>query len=81
MGSSNNFEKVIEENCEDTQIQNIFNVEKTIDDDLRLLTIALVKCFQPLGLFHDKYLNFFFTILFFGHPRPYFQCSYEKNTS
>jgi hypothetical protein len=29
-------------------------VEKVIDNDLRLLTIALVKSFQPLGLFHDK---------------------------
>jgi hypothetical protein len=29
-------------------------VEKMIDDDLRLLTIAFVNFFQPLGLFHDK---------------------------
>jgi hypothetical protein len=28
-----------------------------IIDDLRLLTIALVKRFQPLGLLHDKYFE------------------------
>jgi hypothetical protein len=32
-------------------------METMIDNDLRLLTISLVKSFQPLGLFHDKYFE------------------------
>jgi hypothetical protein len=28
-----------------------------INDDLILFTIAFVKSFQPLGLFHDKYFE------------------------
>jgi hypothetical protein len=57
--------------------ENVLDVEKMIDDDLRLLTIAPIEFFWLLRLFCDKYVkNNNFPTFFFGHPRPCFQCSY-----
>jgi hypothetical protein len=43
------------------------------------MTIALGESFRPLGLFHDKhYKKYNFPTLFFGHPRPSFECSHQE---
>lgn len=57
--------------------------EQTIDNDLKLFTIASTKKIQPLGLFRDKHFEEHnFSMLSFGHPRPSFECScIKKNTS
>ncbi len=53
--NSNKFEKIIEENCGKTLVQNILNPKQIIDDDLRILTVASREGFWPLGLFLDPY--------------------------
>jgi hypothetical protein len=37
--------------------QNVLDVEQMIDDDWRLLTIALIESFWLLRLFCDKYVK------------------------
>jgi hypothetical protein len=60
-----------------------FGCKQVIDNDLRLFTIASTKKFQPLVLFRDKHFEeYYFPMLYFGHPRPYFQCPcIKKSTS
>jgi len=53
--SSNQFEKLYDEDYASTLVENIINVEHIIDNDETSLTIAPTKCFQPFGLFHNKY--------------------------
>jgi hypothetical protein len=60
-------------------VQNILNIEQIIDDDLKTLTIVPKKGFWPLGLYYDLYSKEYnFPTLFYGIPRPYFMCSYQK---
>jgi hypothetical protein len=53
----NNFEEVIEENCENKLVQKCFGCKQMIDNDLKLFTIASTKKIQPLGLFCDNFLK------------------------
>jgi hypothetical protein len=70
---------ICHEDCIDTLMQNILNVEQVVDDNDKSITIALGKGFQPLGLFHDVHSEEYnFSMLFFGHSRPSFGCSYQK---
>ncbi len=55
INSLNNFEKIIKEDCINTLVQSVLDVEQMIDDDLRLLTIAHIKSLWSLRLFCDKY--------------------------
>jgi hypothetical protein len=73
------FEKVVDEDCTYTLMQNILSLEHVIDDNDKLLTITPIEGSQPLGLFcdaHSKKYNF--PTIFYGHPRPSFACSYQK---
>jgi hypothetical protein len=53
--SSNQFEKLYDEDYASTLVENIINVEHIIDNDETSLTIAPIKGFQPFGLFRNKY--------------------------
>jgi hypothetical protein len=60
-------------------LQNILNIEQIIDDDSKTGTIVQKKGFWPLGLYYDPYWKEYnFPTLFYGIPRPYFMCSYQK---
>jgi hypothetical protein len=75
----NKFEKIVKENFKETLVPNILNLERTIDDDSKTLTISPKKGFQPLKLFYDPYSEEYnFPTLFYGNPRPSFTCSYQK---
>jgi hypothetical protein len=38
-------------------VQHVLYVEQITNDNNELIVIALGETFQPLGLFHDKYLK------------------------
>jgi hypothetical protein len=48
--NSHKLEKIIEENSEETLVQNILNPEQIIDGDLKTLTIPIGESFRPLGI-------------------------------
>jgi hypothetical protein len=73
------FKEICDEDCIDTLMQNILNVEQVVDDNDKSITIAPREGFQPLGLFHDVHSKEYnFSMLFFGHSRPSFACTYQK---
>ncbi len=73
------FEENVEKNCGDTMVQNILDTKQIIDDKFKSITITLGESSRPYGLFRDKhYEEYNFPTLFFGHPRPSFECSYQK---
>ncbi len=73
----NTFEEICDEDCIDTLVQNILNVEQVVDDNDKSIIIAPREGFQPFGLFHDVNLEEFkFSRLFFGHSKPSLRCTY-----
>jgi hypothetical protein len=75
----NMFEEVVNENCTNTLVENILNLEHVIDDNDKSLTIAPGEGFQLFGLFrHAHSEKYNFPTLFYGHPRPSLACSYQK---
>ncbi len=48
-------EKKIDEDCTNTLVQNILNLEHVIDNNDKSIIIVLEEGFQPLGLFCDAH--------------------------
>lgn len=60
-------------------VQHVLNVEQITNDNSESIFIALGEVFQPLGLFHDKYLEEYkFPTLFFGCAQPSLTCPHQK---
>jgi len=49
------FEEVMDEKCIDTLVQNILSREHVIDNNDKLLIMALGEGIQPFGLFCDAH--------------------------
>lgn len=68
------------ENHVNILIQNILIIQH-VDDNDKIVAIALRESFQPFGLFWDTYAEEYnHPTLFFGHWRPHISCSYKKIT-
>jgi hypothetical protein len=71
--------EVVDEDYTNTLVQNILSLGHVIENNDKLLTIALKEGSQPLGLFHDAHFKEYnFPTLFYGHPRPSLACYFQK---
>jgi len=69
----------LEENYENTFLQNIMNPKQIVDDNSKLLPIALGEGFYSLRLFCDAHFEKYkFPRLLFFHPSLSFAFSYIK---
>jgi hypothetical protein len=72
------FEEIAKNNWGNTIFQNLLNRNQIIDDKSKPIIISLGESFI-VKLFIDKhYKEYNFPTLFFGYPRPSFECSYQK---
>jgi hypothetical protein len=69
----------LEENYENTFLQNIMNLKQIVDDNSKSLPIALGEGFYSFRLFCDAYFEKYkFPRLLFFHLSPSFAFSYIK---
>jgi hypothetical protein len=71
--------EVVDEDYTNTLVQNILSLGHVIDNNDKLLTIALREGSQLFGLFRDAHFKEYnFPTLFYGHRRPSLACYYQK---